>query len=128
VSADSKRVISDHQQGGNYGMLLATQPAALSYSGPKKTFKVLGRAGSQVVERVKQQAIFDVYTGRYWDDPNANTQRQRLTMKVDPKSSVSFQIDPNHIFYLKPIQKGLLTVIKVDTKFKGNGISPGSAG
>lgn len=99
-------------------MLLATQPAALSYSGPKKTFKVLGRAGSEVVERVKQQAIFDVYTGRYWDDPNANTQRQRLTMKVDPKSSVSFQIDPNHIFYLKPIQKGLLSVIKVDTNLK----------
>lgn len=118
VSTEGKRVISDQEQGGNYGMLLKAQPSVLSYSGPGKTFKLLVRSGSQVVELIKQQAIFDLYTGKYWDDPNAATQRQRLTMKVDARVPVSFQIDPGHIFYLKPVQKGLLSVMKVDTALK----------
>lgn len=118
VSTEGKRVISNQELGGDYGMLLRMQPSALSYSGSRKTFKLLGRAGNQVAEQIKQQAIFDLYTGMYWDDPNTDTQRQRLTMKVDAKVPVSFQIDPNHIFYLKPVQKGLLSLMKVDTTLK----------
>lgn len=117
VSADNKRVISNHEQGGNYGMLLRAQPAALSYSGPKKTFKGLVRSGN-VVEFIRQQALFDLYTGRYWDDPDANTQRQRLTMKADSKTPYSFQTDPDHILYLRPVQKGILSVMRVDTLLK----------
>ncbi|WP_367914894.1 hypothetical protein [Leadbetterella sp. DM7] len=110
--------LSSNETGGNYSLLLESQPQALEYSGPKNNFTVLSSPYAASAEILTVKSSFNYYSGKYWIDGNNGTQRKQVALKTEPKLKATFQSRPGALNYLKPIDKGLFTIMQVDSVLK----------
>ncbi|MFN8429484.1 MAG: hypothetical protein U0V04_05845 [Spirosomataceae bacterium] len=118
VSTATKKILSEDETAGDYARLLTAQPQALNFTGLNKTVAVFYRPNVKEVEFFKQPAVFEPYNGRYAEDASRKTSSQKKTMQVDGKIPVSFQTEDYAVLYLKPVEKGVLTTIRIDSTLK----------
>lgn len=103
--------------GGNYDLLLENQPDALEYFGPQKNFHSLA-AQMTTAEMLVVKGSFNYYSGKYWQDGENSIQRKQIALKTEPKLKTVFKSRSGALNYLKPITKGLFTIMQVDSVLK----------